>query len=385
MALGVYMKRVVIIIIFIIFMILLLLFGFYNLSKVELITMNNDNIPVNSSYKVSHFCKIKNATIINGEELIFFNELGKKEINVIYKNNFNKKLNKKIEVNVVDDISPIIECENITITEGDKLDINSKIKATDNYDKEVNISIEGTYNIKKAGTYKLKCIAIDSSNNRSEKEFDLIVKKKKVVKKVEPKKEESKKDDATNNKEEKKEELKYIDGILIVNKTYSLPSDYNPKGLTSATSKAKDELFAAAKEAGFPDMRVGSGFRSYKTQKSLYNSYVKRDGVTKADTYSARAGHSEHQTGLAIDVCHKGYSCITSKFDDTPPAKWLNDNAYKYGFIIRYPKGKTNETGYKYESWHLRYVGVDLATKLYNNGDWITLESYFGITSKYAD
>ena len=76
-------------------------------------------------------------------------------------------------------------------------------------------------------------------------------------------------------------------------------------------------------------------------------------------------------------------ACITSAFDNTDQAKWINDNCYKYGLIIRYPKGKTNETGYMYESWHLRYVGVDLATKLYNKGNWITLEDYYGITSKY--
>ena len=73
------------------------------------------------------------------------------------------------------------------------------------------------------------------------------------------------------------------------------------------------------------------------------------------------------------------------KFEDTEQYKWLNENAYKYGFIIRYPKNKNNETGYKYESWHLRYVGKDLAKKLYNDGDWVTLEEYFGITSKYED
>ena len=119
--------------------------------------------------------------------------------------------------------------------------------------------------------------------------------------------------------------------------------------------------------------------------KTIYNNYVKRDGQKKADTYSARPGHSEHQSGLAIDICStdKSVPCITSGFNSTQTAKWLSDNAYKYGFILRYPEGKTNETGYKYESWHFRYVGKDLATTLYNGGNWITLESYFGITSKY--
>ena len=123
---------------------------------------------------------------------------------------------------------------------------------------------------------------------------------------------------------------------------------------------------------------LSSGYRSYYDQKYIYNNYVARDGQTAADTYSARPGHSEHQTGLAFDV-----NQINSSFDNTAEAKWMSDNAWKYGLILRYPKGKTNETGYMYESWHFRYVGKELAEKLYNNGDWITLETYFGITSQY--
>ena len=99
-----------------------------------------------------------------------------------------------------------------------------------------------------------------------------------------------------------------------------------------------------------------------------------------------RAGHSEHQTGLAFDVCEHTSpdTCINNGFDNTSQAKWISENCYKYGLIVRYPQGKDAITGYMYESWHLRYVGVDLATKLYNNGNWITLEEYFGITSRYS-
>ena len=134
---------------------------------------------------------------------------------------------------------------------------------------------------------------------------------------------------------------------------------------------------AAAKADGL-NIYISSGFRSYSYQKNLYNNYVNRDGVVAADTYSARAGHSEHQSGLAFDV-----NTINDSFANTEEGKWLNDNCYKYGFILRYPKGKSDETGYQYEPWHFRYVGVELAEKLYNNGNWITVEDYFGITSKY--
>ena len=142
-------------------------------------------------------------------------------------------------------------------------------------------------------------------------------------------------------------------------------------------------MFSAAKQAGYT-MWAQSGFRSYSTQQRLYNNYVNRDGKTAADTYSARPGHSEHQSGLAFDVCATNKPCISSSFDNTEEAKWLASNAYKYGFILRYPKSKVNETGFMYESWHFRYVGKELSNKLYNDGDWITLEDYFGVTSEYS-
>ena len=167
----------------------------------------------------------------------------------------------------------------------------------------------------------------------------------------------------------------YVNGVLIVNKTYSIPSTYNPGGLTAETSKAFKQMQAAAKKSGI-SLWVCSGFRSYSYQKSLYNSYVARDGKAAADRYSARPGHSEHQTGLALDV-----NRASSSFDNSKEAKWLAAHCAEYGFIIRYPKGKESVTGYKYESWHVRYVGKDLAKKVTASG--LTLEEYFGITSHY--
>ena len=178
--------------------------------------------------------------------------------------------------------------------------------------------------------------------------------------------------------------LYYIGGYLIANKTYDLPKTYNPGSLNSTVKAAADKMFAAAKsEKGF-NMWAQSGFRSWDTQNSLYTKYKNRDGQAEADKYSARPGYSEHQTGLAFDICATNKPCITNGFDNTDEAKWLSENAYKYGFILRYVKNKVNETGYMYESWHFRYVGTELATKLYNNGDWITLEDYLGITSEYG-
>lgn len=168
----------------------------------------------------------------------------------------------------------------------------------------------------------------------------------------------------------------YIDGYLIANKTYSLPADYG-NGLTAEMQSAFNRMSAAAKADGLK-IYIVSGFRSYSAQKKLYKKYADRDGTEKADTYSARAGHSEHQSGLAADV-----NSVKNSFAGTPEGIWLASHCYEYGFIIRYPQGKTDETGYKYEPWHIRYVGKELAAKLYNGGDWITMEDYFGITSKY--
>lgn len=187
--------------------------------------------------------------------------------------------------------------------------------------------------------------------------------------------------------------LKIIDGILIVNKSYPLPKDYVPTntykdatGLNYCTTCIDKEAYEKYKEMKADATALGlniwiqSGYRSYSLQESLYNKYVDRDGKIAADTYSARPGHSEHQTGLAFDL-----NSITDDFQYTDEGKWVNNNCYKYGYILRYPKGKENITGYKYESWHLRYVGIDLATELYNNGDWITLEEHFNLTSAYSD
>lgn len=189
------------------------------------------------------------------------------------------------------------------------------------------------------------------------------------------------------------QDLKIIDGILIVNKSYPLPKDYvptntykNATGLNYCTTCIDKEAYEKYKEMKADATALGlniwiqSGYRSYSLQESLYNKYVNRDGKVAADTYSARPGHSEHQTGLAFDL-----NSISDEFQYTDEGKWVNNNCYKYGYILRYPKGKENITGYKYESWHLRYVGKDLATKLYNNGDWITLEEHFNLTSAYSN
>lgn len=170
--------------------------------------------------------------------------------------------------------------------------------------------------------------------------------------------------------------LYYIKGILVANKTYSLPSTYAPGDLLSEFTIAFTKMKKDAEAEGIT-LTVVSGYRSYERQTTLYNNYVARDGKANADTYSARPGHSEHQTGLAADL-----NLVDTSFENTKAGKWLAQNCYKYGFILRYPKGKEAITGYIYEPWHFRFIG-DEAKNLYNDGNWISLEEYLGIDSKY--
>lgn len=166
----------------------------------------------------------------------------------------------------------------------------------------------------------------------------------------------------------------YVNGILIANKSYGLPADYAP-GLDPTTESQFNALSAAAAQEGL-NIWLASGFRSYEYQSQIYNNYANLYGADTADTFSARPGYSEHQTGLAIDV-----NSIDDTFAGTPEAIWLENHAHEYGFIIRYPKGKESITGYKYEPWHIRYLGVETATAVYKSG--LTLEEYLGIDSKY--
>ena len=175
---------------------------------------------------------------------------------------------------------------------------------------------------------------------------------------------------------EVKNGLTYVNGILIANKTYSVPASYNP-GIDPNAQAAFNKMQQAAAMEGI-SLWICSGFRSYSYQQQLYNSYVYQSGQAAADRFSARAGHSEHQTGLAMDINY-----ASSYFDNTPEAKWLAAHCTDYGFIIRYKPGKESSTGYMAESWHIRYLGdVNLCKKIEASG--LSLEEYLGITSVYS-
>lgn len=180
---------------------------------------------------------------------------------------------------------------------------------------------------------------------------------------------------------------------VLCNKLNQLPQDFVPTDLrevnvnftfTEASEKkmlrndaatALEELFAAAKEAGY-DLFALSGYRSYNTQINNYTSRVNSLGQEGADKISARPGHSEHQSGLAMDITSESASFrLIESFGDTPEGLWVKENAHRFGFIIRYQQTTTSITGYSYEPWHLRYITSDVASYLYDNN--ITLEELY--------
>ena len=146
--------------------------------------------------------------------------------------------------------------------------------------------------------------------------------------------------------------------------------------LRKAAAEALKTMSDAAKTDGL-SLMLFSGYRSYQYQTGVYNTYVSRIGSTETDKVSARPGYSEHQTGLAADVEPASGKCTLDVcFADLPEGIWIASNAYKYGFIIRYPKDKTPVTGYSYEPWHLRFVGTDLSNEMHSKSI-TTLEEFF--------
>lgn len=195
--------------------------------------------------------------------------------------------------------------------------------------------------------------------------------------------------------------LKDDEYLILANKTHGLDKDYWPEDLVTidrcvsgvgnadthkmrtVAADALNLMLDAASAEGY-DIRLRTGFRSYDYQASLYNSYVERNGKASADTYSARPGFSEHQTGLACDLgCKSQDYALSYNFGYTEEGTWVSEHAHEFGFIIRYSDGVTDAngirqpgkiTGYVFEPWHVRYVGVDHATNIYERG--ITLEEY---------
>ena len=182
------------------------------------------------------------------------------------------------------------------------------------------------------------------------------------------------------------------DMLVLVNKQYKLPSTYAPKDLVKASTSGirrgenyylrkilitdLTNLITDSKAAGI-DLSIVSAYRSYQTQVSTYNYWLSKNDndVALVDTFSARPGHSQHQLGTVIDFSSNEIGDrLGDEFGGTKASKWLVENAYKYGFVISFPKGYENITGYKFESWHYRYIGQSYASEMINSG--MILENY---------
>ncbi len=179
---------------------------------------------------------------------------------------------------------------------------------------------------------------------------------------------------------------------VVTNKTRPLqPVDWAPSDLVATSgvenefaqplrepaARAVEALIGAASDAGHT-VWIISAYRDYSTQVALYDGYVDRDGAEAADRYSARPGHSEHQTGLVVDLDDHGDCYLDGCFGDTPAGSWLAQHAADYGFVIRYPDGKEQVTGFMPEPWHFRFVGTELALEMREQGV-ATLEEFFGL------
>lgn len=198
----------------------------------------------------------------------------------------------------------------------------------------------------------------------------------------------------TKEQEEEHPELYDVNSILFcANKKHPLPDNYQPADLvyvnvtqthgdTTLRKEAADSMvtmFQAAEADGVA-LVLGSGFRDQTYQTNLYNMYVSQSGQEYADSISSRPGYSEHQTGLAADIkAPDDGTFLDETFFNTPQGQWLYNNAYRFGWILRYPEGKEDITGYSYEPWHYRYVGIETATAMHNIDPNLTFEEYFNI------
>lgn len=277
---------------------------------------------------------------------------------------------------VTDTTAPVFKdyLETVEMTVGTAFDLASYARAVDETDGEVAVSLSGEYDLDDPGEYQLNYVARDQSGNAVRQAFTLRVVggeagQVRIIDRTF--------ETAKGFQAQMRNGVTTVDGVMIVNKTYDLPEDYGADlegELTAETQVAFEEMRQAA-ELEDLELEIVSGFRLYETQASIFARYVRREGEAAAENYAERPGHSEHQTGLAIDI-----NMTDTSLAETAEGRWLAEHAWEYGFILRYPDGQAEATGYEFEPWHFRYVGRDLAGQLYNNGDWRSLEEYFGLT-----
>ena len=368
-----YIRDIVIGVIILFLAFLVFLFIYFNFfgtaSRVKL--KDSLNAEINSKAMASDYIENIDGGKLKKDVQIDTSKLGKKKCKLVLIIKGEEK-NYDFEVKVVDTKAPTINMEGeVNVLLGNTSKIEDMAKVSDNSGK-FKTQLKGNYDAKKAGSYKLRLIATDNSGNKAEKEIKVNV--------IDMDQTEGDMSFVTGKgfKLTRVDGLTSIDGILIVNNSFSLPESYGIGAIQKDAYAEFNNLLTDARTDGV-HFSLLSGYRSYRTQKEIYDDYVSKHGKEAADKAVSRPGYSEHQTGYALDLNNAEES-----FGNTNEGKWLAANCAKYGFIIRYPKGKESVTGRQYQPWHIRYVGPELAKKLYNNGEWITLEEYFGISSVYS-
>ncbi len=368
------MKRIIVFKMIVVFLLIcsIVAMGYVFFRKPELEVIKTE-IEVKSDVKLSDLVKVTSGgKLVNGSTFLDSSTIGEKTIMVNMRNLINSDSSYELTYTVVDTTPPTVKAPDtlFVIRNGIISDVMSQIEITDNSGQDTTYTIQGNYDLAVPGKYKITINVADGGGNVVSIDRNLIV--------------EISGSNAsyftTSNgfAGYQKDGLTYIDGILIVNKSYSVPENYG-EALTEEFVGAFSRMKSAADADGI-ELLIVSGFRSWKLQEALFKMHSEQDGQTRALMRNAKPGYSEHQTGLAADL-----NLAEEKFDQTREFTWLNENAWKYGFILRYTKDGTSYTGFDYQPWHFRYVGEELAGILYNDGNWITIEQYFGISSIYAE
>jgi len=256
----------------------------------------------------------------------------------------------KHNIVVVDTTPPEIKLSTFVVKTDEKPNYKDIIQgpAIDNYDGEIEIKYKGEVG-NTPGIYEVIYYATDSSNNTKEATVYYFYQ-------ITP---------------ENMEKPFVIDDIIVVTKKVPLPKNYSPNRDPKA-GQMLENMKSEAKRQGHTISEV-DGFRNYSEQQKLYNQFEETKSAGYTERYVAPAGHSEHQTGLAFDLDDKS----SGNFENSPSYRWLIENCAEFGFILRYPKGKEKITGYDFEAWHFRYVGVIVAREIMENN--LTLEEYLGL------
>lgn len=346
----------------------LFLFLFFNVfgggSKVKLV--RDMKAEIGSHVVASSFVEEIKDGYVSGDQAVDTSSIGKKTCRITVTSNDSKKeKDYEFTVTIIDTQPPEIGVgEVLTVAKDKEVDIGKQALVTDNSGEEVQVTVSGTWDVKSVGDYSVKITATDSSGNKTKGTITLKV--------IDPA-EGGDYSFVTKNGfvAMVKGGVTYVDDVLIVNREYELPKSFG-EGLDSEARESFYEMVEAASADGI-DIWATNDFRSWEDQNGIYKDYVERYGE-EAYLHSAPPGHSEHQSGLAIDV-----NSYDEEFAGSKEGKWLSAHAQEYGFIIRYPQGKEEITGYSPEPWHIRYVKKELAKKLYNDGNWITLEEHFGL------